>query len=164
LTVDRVLWLERSVRVDRQWLTRRGPAQFGPPKTSSSNRTVPASQFVLDELAAHVGRRHEGFVLHRNGRPLDHNAFDYRWRQAARRAGLAGVRYHALRHAFASMLTAAGCSVRAVQHAPRARQRGDHIEPLLAPVGRRRGPDPQAVDRALAQNAEDRLRTGVTTG
>jgi len=32
LTVDRVLWLERCVRVDRQWVTRRGLAEFAPPK------------------------------------------------------------------------------------------------------------------------------------
>jgi hypothetical protein len=27
LTADRVLWLERAVRVNRQWITRRGLAQ-----------------------------------------------------------------------------------------------------------------------------------------
>lgn len=62
LTADRVLWLERAVRVDRQWLSHRGLAEFGPPKSASSSRTIPASAWVLDELAAHVGRRHEGFV------------------------------------------------------------------------------------------------------
>jgi integrase len=72
---------------------------------------------VLDELAAHVGRRHDRFVLRRGVEPLDHNAFDYRWRQATGKAGLTGMRYHHLRHGFASLLIAAGCSVRAVQHA-----------------------------------------------
>jgi integrase len=162
LTADRVLWLERCVRVDRQWLTRRGQTQFGPPKTASSYRTIPASQWVLDELAAHVGRRHEGFVLHRDGVPLDHNAFDYRWRQAARRAGLVGMRYHHLRHAFASMLIAAGCSVRAVQHALGHTNAAttlnlySHLWPGDEDWIR------QAVDQALARGAEDSLRTGVT--
>jgi hypothetical protein len=43
LTVDRVLWLERSVRVDRQRVTRRGLAESAPPKTAGSVRTIPAS-------------------------------------------------------------------------------------------------------------------------
>jgi hypothetical protein len=55
LTVDRIDWLGRSVRVDRQWITRRGLAEFGPPKSEASSRTIPASGFVLDELGAHVG-------------------------------------------------------------------------------------------------------------
>jgi integrase len=162
LTVDRVLWLERAVRVDRQWVTRRGLAEFAPPKTASSVRTIPASQWVLDGLAAHVGRRHDGFVLHRDGDPVDHNAFDYRWRQTAKAAGVEGLRYHALRHAFASMLVSAGCSVRAVQHALGPRQCGDNARPLLAPLAGRRGPIRQAVDRALADPAEDSVRTAGT--
>jgi integrase len=60
LTVDRVHWFKRTVRVDRQWITSCCRADFGPPKTKSSNRTIPASQWVLDELGTHVGRRHEG--------------------------------------------------------------------------------------------------------
>jgi integrase len=64
LTADRVQSLARSVRIDRQWNSRHRPAAFSPPKTRSSDRTVPASTYVLDRLAEHVGRRHEGFVLH----------------------------------------------------------------------------------------------------
>jgi integrase len=159
LTVDRVLWLERSVRVDRQWLTRRGSAGFGPPKTSSSNRTVPASQFVLDELAGHIGRSHDGFVLIRSGEPLDHNAFDYRWRQATRKAGLSGMRYHHLRHAFASLLIAAGCSVRAVQHALGHANAATTLNLYSHMWPGDEDRIRQAVDQAFAHPPEDSLRT-----
>jgi integrase len=129
LTADRVLWLARAVRVDRQWITRRGLAEFGPPKSPASNRTIPASNFVLDFLAEHVGRRHTGKGLHRAGEPVDYNDFGYHWRRTVLAAGLGqvvrdtgrkryeGLRYHDLRHAFASLLIFAGCSVKAVQHA-----------------------------------------------
>jgi len=109
--------LARSVRVDRQWNSRQRPAAFAPPKTRSSDRTVPASTFVLDRMADHVGRRHEGFVLHRSGDPVDWQAFGHQWRQARKRADLGAVRFHDLRHAFASMLISAGCSVKAVSRA-----------------------------------------------
>jgi integrase len=72
---------------------------------------------VLDTLGTHVGRRHDGFVLHRDGKPVDYNAFAHYWRRATKAAGLPKLRYHALRHGFASMVIAAGCSVKAVQRA-----------------------------------------------
>jgi integrase len=116
LTGDRVDWLgEQTVRVDRQWRTRRRPHQFAPPKSEASHRSIPAPPDVLDELAASVTGP-DGFVLHRQGQPVDHHAFAYAWRQTVRRAGLEpGLRFHALRHRFASVLISAGCSIVAVQ-------------------------------------------------
>jgi integrase len=178
LTLDRVLWLERVVRVDRQWLSRHGLAEFGPPKSKASHRMVPASDFVLDQLGAYVGRRHDGFVVHREGEPVNYNDFGYWWRKAATGAGLGrmvkdettgrrsyeGMRYHDLRHAFASMLISAGCSVKAVQmalgHASAATTLNiyTHLWPGDDEVIRR------AVDRGLVLQAEDWLRTGSAEG
>jgi integrase len=161
LTLDRVLWLERAVRIDRQWLSRHGVSEFGPPKTAASNQTIPASDLVLDELGAQVGRRHEGFVLHRDGQPVNYNDFSYWWRKAAETAGVPTLRYHDLRHGVASMLISAGCSVKAVQHALGHASAATtlniyaHLWPGDDEVIR------QAVERALAQRAEDSLRTGV---
>lgn len=161
LTVDRVLWLERSVRIDRQWVTRRGLAEFAPPKTAGSVRTIPASQWVLDELGAHVGRL-DGYVLHRDGRPVSYNDFGWHWRQTAKRAGVEGMRYHYLRHAFASMLIAAGCSVKAVQHALGHANAATtlNLYSHLWPGDEDR--IRQAVDQALADPTEDWLRTAGT--
>jgi hypothetical protein len=47
---------------------------------------------VLDELGAHVGRRHDGFVLHRGGAPVNYNDFNYYWRKAAKAAGVPTMR------------------------------------------------------------------------
>jgi integrase len=68
----------------------------------------------IDYVADHVGRRHDGFVLHRRGEPVDWQAFGHQWRKTRKKAGLDSIRYHDLRHAFASMLISAGCSVKAV--------------------------------------------------
>jgi integrase len=69
---------------------------------------------------------------------MDWQAFGH---QTRKRAGLSAIRFHDLRHAFASMLISAGCSAKAVSGA-RALVGGDDVEPLLAPVARRRRPDP----------------------
>jgi integrase len=159
LTVDRIDWLGRTVRVDRQWITRHRRAEWGPPKTKASMRVIPASAFLLADLGAHVGRRHEGFVLHRDGEPVDYNAFAHYWRKATTAAGVKGLRYHALRHAFASMLIAGGCSVKAVQralgHASAATTLNLYAHMWPGDDDRIR----QAVERAFTPEAEDSSRT-----
>lgn len=120
---------------------------------------MPASDYVLAELGDHIGRRHEGFVLHRDGEPVDWQAFGHQWRQTRKRAGLPGLRYHDLRHAFASMLIAAGCSVKAVSAAlgHSAAATTLNLYSHLWPGDEDRIRD--AVDLAFAPAAEDSLRT-----
>jgi integrase len=123
LTVDRVDWLRRQVRIDRQMVTpAAGPPAFGPPKTKASFRTVPAPDVVLESLTAHVATFQpgtDGLLLHNaDGSPIGRNRFGDGWRETVEMAGLPkGTRYHDLRHHFASALIAAGCSVKAVQEA-----------------------------------------------
>ena len=159
LTADRIDWLGRSVRIDRQWITRHKRAEWGPPKTKASTRVIPASAFLLTELSAHVGRRHEGFVLHRDGAPVDYNTFNYYWRRAANDARVEAVKFHALRHAFASMLIAGGCSVKAVQralgHASAATTLNLYAHMWPGDDDRIR----QAVNHAFGSEAEDSSRT-----
>ncbi len=115
LTVDRVDFLRRTLRVDRQLVT--VGAVLAPTKTASSNRTVPLAAFVVESLADHL-RRHpassEGFVLARDGSPVDSNVFGKHWRRAVEAAGVPGLKCRALRHTFASTLLSRGVSVKAV--------------------------------------------------
>jgi integrase len=48
------------------------------------------------------------------GKPLDAHRFGEEWRRACRAAGVPGVRFHDLRHTFASTLLSRGVSVKAV--------------------------------------------------
>jgi integrase len=146
--------------VDRQWTSRRGVCGFAPPKTAASHLVIPASAWVLEELSAHVSRRHDGFVLAQDGEPIRHGNFNWWWRRARDAAGLErSIRFHDLRHAFASALISAGCSVKAVQ-----RPLGDaSASTTLDTYGHLWPGDEdrirQAVDAAHAQRAEDSLRT-----
>lgn len=119
LTVDRIDMLRRTLRVDRQLVTRGGHERaLAPPKTESSNRTIPLAGFVVDALAAHLagnGSNHSRHVLvDPKGRWVDSNHFGHPWRAAVRAAAAPGVRYHDLRHTFASTLLSSGVSVKAV--------------------------------------------------
>ena len=161
LTADRIDWLkERTVRIDRQWSSRRQPACFGPPKSASSHRTIPAANSVLAELAASVVSR-DGFVLHEGDdrAAVGHHRFDHVWRQTVKHAGLErGMRFHVLRHRFASVLISGGCSVVAVQRAL------GHSSPsiTLNLYGHLMPSDTDRIRAAIegpALRAEDQLRT-----
>ena len=119
LTLNRVSFLRRTLRVDRQLVSRHVPAPvLGPPKTQSSNRTIPLAGFLLDALADHLRRCPAGpgeLVLRSPaGLPLDSDRFGHQWRRACRQAGAPGLGYHSLRHTFASTLLSRGVSVKAV--------------------------------------------------
>jgi len=121
LTVDRIDFLRRQLRVDRQMVSLPGcEPHLAQVKSDASVRWVPLADVVLDALAGHLAAfpvGPDGLVLtYQNGHPIRRNRFGAMWRQSTARAGL-DFRYHDLRHHFASALIAGGCSVKAVQKA-----------------------------------------------
>jgi integrase len=121
LTVDRVDFLRRRVRVDRQLLSAVGGVpEFGPPKSKAGFRTVPMPDVVSSALAAHLARYRPGqyglVFTSRTGNPLRRNTAGDMWHRARELAGLpAWATFHDLRHFYASLLIDRGCSVKAVQ-------------------------------------------------
>lgn len=122
LTVDRVDFLRRTIRVDRQMLTPNsaGVPDFGPPKTAAANRTIPAPVELVEALARQVERWGTGdhglLVPLPDGRPMRRTKLSDRAKAARARAGLAeAVSFHALRHTYASAQIANGVSVKALQ-------------------------------------------------
>jgi len=121
LTIDRVDFLRRHVRVDRQLISARaGVPEFGPPKSRAGFRTVPMPEVVGASLAAHLARFGAGTAglvfTNTLGKPLRRNTAGDMWHRAASHAGLPDwATFHDLRHFYASLLIARGCSVKAVQ-------------------------------------------------
>lgn len=123
LTVDRVNFLRRSIRVDRQLVD---ATTFGTPKTRAGVRTVPVSQSVIDLLAAHLAEYPAGDLglmfttgptrQSDGGRPITRSRWGEAYRGACEVAGVDGrTRTHDLRHVAASSMIAGGLSVAAVQ-------------------------------------------------
>jgi integrase len=168
LSVDRVDFLRRTLRVDRQLVDRNlAEPVLAPPKTASSHRTVPLAVFVVEALSVHLAqfpREPGGLVLLDPARlPVASGRFGHQWRRAVKAAGAPGVRYHDLRHTFASTLLSRGVSVKAVAdwlgHASPTITLTTyaHLMPADEDVAR------TVLDAALAPAAEDQLRTeGVT--
>src|SRR5262245_1492812 len=136
LTDDRIDFLRRLIRVDRQLVLVQGHDPFlAAPKTRRSHRSVPLPDVVLDALAAHfkifppagvtirVGGPATDCVLVQlvfttdDREPIRRTWFSGAvWQSAASTAGLpAGTGLHALRHYYASLLIRHGESVKTVQ-------------------------------------------------
>jgi integrase len=125
LTVDRLDFLRRTVRVDRQLVAVPGQkATLGPPKTARSVRTIPLPQVVVDTLAAHLQAfpasdtgNMPGLVFRcEDGESWTRQRFGHEWRPVAKAASLPPrTGFHALRHYYASLLIRHGESVKTVQ-------------------------------------------------
>jgi len=119
LTVDRVDFLRRELRVDRQLVTpQRGVPTFGPPKTAASIRTIPLPLTVIDSLAAHLQQYPTDDLVFTadDGQPIRRPVFSRVWRPTCNRVGLPQDRtFHDLRHFYASLLIRHGESIKTVQ-------------------------------------------------
>lgn len=115
LRVCDIDFIRRVVRVEQQ----NQPGEEGAPlKTESSYRTIPIPDVTLHALVRHLrdypALRDGRVFTNGAGRPLDEALFKTPWQVARSSTGLARVRIHDLRHFYASVLIAAGRSVKEV--------------------------------------------------
>lgn len=120
LSVDRVDFLRREVRIDRQLKRVERGMILGKLKTQNSYRTIPLPDLVGDELALHLERFPNDdpdgllFVAAQGGR-LRSDGWNRRtWKPAVRAAGRSDLGFHSLRHFYASALIRDGQSAAAV--------------------------------------------------
>jgi len=122
LTVDRVDFLRRTIRVDRQLANVAGGSGFSEPKTDAGHRNIPVPKSVVDMLAAHLAEfppSDDGLIFtSASGGPVSRTSWSDYYRNACAKVGVVGrTRTHDLRHVAASSLIASGLSVSAVQAA-----------------------------------------------
>jgi integrase len=123
LPVSAVNLIGRELVVSRQRQALHGqPLTLRPPKSHSSNRTVPLPDVVAAGIVEHLrrwppaGGEQDLLVRTVTGRPVWPRTLHSRiWRTATTDAGLPGVRFHQLRHFYASALIRAGESVESVE-------------------------------------------------
>ena len=102
------------IRVVRSWYTKAGAIE---PKSAAGTRNVPIPAVLRDNLVEHrMGQADaEGVVFpNGNGRPFDPATVVQRATVAWAAAGLARIGLHECRHAFASLMIAAGVNAKAL--------------------------------------------------
>lgn len=123
VTVDRVDFLRKTLRVDRQLVDvgEDGAPVFGPCKTKASNRSVPLGQATIGALAAHLAEYPasggELVFTPDDGPAWRRSRVNEAWAHARTKSKVSARGWHDLRHHFASVLIGAGCSIKAVQEA-----------------------------------------------
>ncbi len=151
LTVDRVDFLLRSLKVDRQLvLLAKQEPRHGPPKTRASYRTVPLPQVVVLALSRHLELFPSGqdglLFTEDGGAPLRRADFSARvWRPAVKKAGMEGAVFHELRHYYASLL---------IQH-------GESVKVVQARLGHATAAETLDTYSHLAPDSEDQTRTAI---
>ncbi len=119
-----------SISVSQVLYKRRGICQFKEPKTSHSRRRVamtPKLALFLREYRAereslywHLGQplALDSLVFANvEGKPLDPSMLSHDFARIAKLAGLAGVRFHDLRHTFASLMLLRGAKPKVISEA-----------------------------------------------
>jgi len=119
-----------SISVSRVLYKRRGICQFKEPKTSHSRRRVAITPklalFLREYKAEREWLYHElGKQLTLDdlvfpsieGKPLDPRVLTHNFTRIAKRAGLSGVRFHDLRHTFASLMLLRGAKPKVISEA-----------------------------------------------
>lgn len=121
LSVDRIDFLRRQVKIDRQIKPDENHRPvLGPLKTANSYRTVPLPEWVANELAEHIrlfpNDDPDGllFVGPRGTRLRATHWSAGDWLAAAVEAKCVDLTFHSLRHGYASALIRSGQSVKAV--------------------------------------------------
>ena len=114
----RVDLLHRTVTVAEILTEVNGRLDLGPPKTEAGRRTVVFSAFLVDELANHLEQRGEPgpeglmFPAPEGGLMRRSNFRRRTWEPATRAVGVAGLRFHDLRHSAGTLSAVAGATTK----------------------------------------------------
>jgi len=119
-----------SISVNRTLLKRRGVCRFEEPKTSHSRRRVAMTPKLASFLREYRAQREQLYrqlgkeltlddlvFANLEGKPIDPSVLTHNFAKIVKRAGLESVRFHDLRHTFASLMLLRGAKPKVISEA-----------------------------------------------
>jgi integrase len=121
LTRSRVDLESATISVTETLVEVPGALLLGPPKSDAGRRSVAIPASLVPELERHlasfVGSEHDALVFTgAKGAPLRRSNWSVKWREACSAVGVAGLRFHDLRHTCNTLTAATGASTRELMH------------------------------------------------
>lgn len=106
-----------KLTVSQSLVGNRSDVQFMPPKTQAGLRTIALDPSSVTALKTHrlATTSKELVFCEEDGRPLNPNAFSHNFDSAVRLAGMRRIRFHDLRHTYATLALRAGVNPKTVQ-------------------------------------------------
>ncbi|MDE5754797.1 MAG: site-specific integrase, partial [Oscillospiraceae bacterium] len=84
---------------------------IGTPKSKTSVRIIPLPKFLMNILSKHKIKT-DAYILSQTASPVEPRTLQYRFKSLLKRANLPSVKFHALRHMFASNCIKLGFDVK----------------------------------------------------
>jgi integrase len=115
-----------SISVSRTLYKRGGVCEFKEPKTSRSRRRIVMTSKLATFLTGYKQDRmwlgqpvglDDLVFCHQDGKPLDPSVLSHEFARLAKTAGLGGLRFHDLRHTFASIMLMRGAKPKVISEA-----------------------------------------------
>ncbi len=157
-------WTAQRLRVRNAWV--RGEHSAHGKSDLSTRRSVPIADRLAGELdrwskrTPYYGADDLVFAHPQSGKPLDRTKVTRRFKQACRDAGVREIRFHDLRHTFATRLAASGTPLRTIQEfLGHADSKTTQIYAHYAPSGR----EVAIVNDAFAAEADPVVQSMVQT-
>jgi integrase len=150
-------WAAQRIRVRNAWV--RGEHSAEGKSDLSTRRSVPTADRLARELDRWSQRTLYGadddlvFAHPQSGRPLDRTKLSRRFKQACTDAGVRVVRFHDLRHTFATRLAASGQPMRTIQEFL------GHADSKTTQIYAHYAPSAREVEMINAAFAEERAET-----
>jgi integrase len=114
--------LKQEITIEQQLSTVAGKTEIRPPKSKAGYRTVTMPDSVATQISSHLEQftdpSPEAFVFTTiNGSTLDRGNFRQRvWLPVCQEVGVAGIRFHDLRHVAGTHAASSGLSVKALMN------------------------------------------------
>lgn len=122
VTLSEISGTAGAIRVERTATKSGGQWSYGTPKSAKSHRTVPLTSWLADDMRDYLAKHPMAHIPHAPLFPGRLNRYEFDWAKpivadnvydnylqpACNALGLSGVRWHDLRHTFATMALSAG--------------------------------------------------------